>query len=154
MSRAAFWTAKSALTAVATAAALLIPAGSASAASDADGRSVGPAADSIDATCKKKSRTHIVRKYYRGPRLYTLRCGTKTWGWKHIKARHGWNKTMDKKISAAIWSGKPNGRGGFSTYTNSCPSIEKFRTIIGTPAGTNDLLTAYKVTQTAAVARC
>ncbi|MER7868646.1 hypothetical protein ACWDRM_28360 [Streptomyces cellulosae] len=25
---------------------------------------------------------------------------------------------MDKKISAAIWSGEPNGRGGFSTYTN------------------------------------
>ncbi|MET9167415.1 hypothetical protein [Streptomyces sp. XHT-2] len=86
----------------------------------------------------------------------TLRCGTKTWGWKHIKARHGWNTSMDKKISAAIWSGEPNGRGGFSTYTNSCPKIEKFRTIIGTPAGKNDLLTAYKVDQTraAAAAKC
>ena len=64
--------------------------------------------------------------------------------------------SMDKKISAAIWSEEPNGRGGFSTYTNSCPKIEKFRTIIGTPAGKNDLLTAYKVDQTraAAAAKC
>jgi hypothetical protein len=56
---------------------------------------------------------------------------------------------MDRKIAAAIWSGDPNGRGGYSTYLNQCPRIEKFRTIIGTPAGTNDLLTAYKVDQPA-----
>ncbi|PWI09550.1 hypothetical protein DIZ27_15745 [Streptomyces sp. NWU339] len=55
---------------------------------------------------------------------------------------------MDKKISTAIWSGDPNGRGGYSTYTKSCPRIEKFRTIIGTPAGKTDLLTAYKVDAT------
>ncbi|MFJ8345847.1 hypothetical protein ACIQ9J_05655 [Streptomyces sp. NPDC094153] len=64
---------------------------------------------------------------------------------------------MDRKISTAIWSGEPSGRGGFSTYQNTCPRIEKFRTIIGTPAGTNDLLTACKVDQPAvasAVARC
>ncbi|MBC9731430.1 hypothetical protein H8R17_44515 [Streptomyces sp. TRM68367] len=78
-----------------------------------------------------------------------MRCGTSTWGWKHIKARHGWNSTMDRKINAAIWSGDPNGRGGYSTYLNQCPRVEKFRTIIGTPAGTNDLLTAYKVNQPA-----
>ncbi|MBQ0987092.1 hypothetical protein KBZ10_21755 [Streptomyces sp. F63] len=84
-----------------------------------------------------------------------MRCGTRTWGWKHIKQRHGWNNTMDRKIKSAIWSGDSNGRGGFSTYTNSCPRIEKFRTIIGTPAGSNDLLTAYKVNTTAAAAvRC
>lgn len=145
-----------ALAAGITASVLLIPAGSASAASDPDGKAVGIAADSIAATCKNHGKNHVVRKYYRGPKFYTLRCGTKTWGWKHIKARHGWNTSMDKKISAAIWSGEPNGRGGFSTYTNSCPKIEKFRTIIGTPAGGDDLLTAYKVDQTraAAVAKC
>ncbi|MBT2487454.1 hypothetical protein J7E96_02640 [Streptomyces sp. ISL-96] len=60
---------------------------------------------------------------------------------------------MDKRIRAAIWSGKPNGRGGFSTYAPACPPKEKFRTIIGTPAGTNDLLTAYTVT-TGYAAKC
>ncbi len=154
MRRTSFRAVNSALTVAATAAALLIPVGAVSAAPASNDRIVGPAADSIDATCKKHSRKYIVRKYYRGPKFYTLRCGTKTWGWKHIKARHGWNKTMDKKISTAIWSGSPNGRGGFSTYTNTCPNIEKFRTIIGTPAGTNDLLTAYKVNQPAAAAKC
>ncbi|MER5532923.1 hypothetical protein [Streptomyces mirabilis] len=63
---------------------------------------------------------------------------------------------MDRKIGAAIGSGDANGRGGYSTYTNQCPQVEKFRTIIGTPAGRNDLLTAYKVDQptTAGAARC
>ncbi|MFI9809496.1 hypothetical protein ACIHEJ_35030 [Streptomyces sp. NPDC052301] len=102
-------------------------------------------ADTIDATCRHHSRTYIVRTYYRGPSKYTLRCGTKTWGWRHIKLGHGWNSTMDRRISAAIWSGQPNGRGGFSTYNAACPPVEKFRTIIGTPAGRNDLLTAYNV---------
>ncbi|AZM57757.1 hypothetical protein DMA15_18175 [Streptomyces sp. WAC 01529] len=65
---------------------------------------------------------------------------------------------MDRKIEAAIWSGDPNGRGGYSTYSATCPRIEKFRTIIGTPAGAKDLLTAYKVDRPGvaghAAARC
>lgn len=65
---------------------------------------------------------------------------------------------MDRKIDNAIYSGDANGRGDYSTYTNQCPGgrVEKFRTIIGTPAGTNDLLTAYKVDQpvAAGAARC
>ncbi|WP_411078784.1 hypothetical protein [Streptomyces sp. cmx-18-6] len=116
--------------------------------------SVVEPAKSFGTICKKKSRNHILKKYYRGPAAYTLRCGTAKWGWKHIKARHGWNATMDKKINAAIWSGRANGRGGFSTYTASCPSKEKFRTIIGTPAARNDLLTAYKVNSGSYVPAC
>lgn len=148
---------KAALTTAAVISALLIPtAGSATAAmtsNKAGNTTAEVAADSIDATCRSHSRNYVVRNYYRGPAKYTLRCGTSTWGWKHIKARHGWNSTMDRKISAAFWSGSPNGRGGFSTYTAQCPSVEKFRTIVGTPAGSNDLLTAYNVT-TLAAARC
>ncbi|MFE5159295.1 hypothetical protein ACFRNT_12330 [Streptomyces sp. NPDC056697] len=139
---------KAALSTAAAMSALLIPAaGSASAASSASGETVGAAAaaDSFEAKCRSHSRTYVLKKYYRGPQFFTLRCGTSTWGWKHIKARHGWNSTMDRKIKAAIWSGDPNGRGGYSTYRIGCPRVEKFRTIIGTPAGTNDLLTAYKV---------
>ncbi|WP_222869986.1 hypothetical protein [Actinomadura decatromicini] len=131
------------------ASALLIPTGaSASAASHTSGKTVS-AATSFDAKCRSHSRNYILKRYYRGPQTFTLRCGTRTWGWKHIKARHGWNRTMDRKIGTAIWSGDPNGRGGYSTYTNQCPRREKFRTIIGTPAGSNDLLTAYPVNQLA-----
>ncbi len=61
---------------------------------------------------------------------------------------------MDRKINAAISSGTENGCGGYSTYTIQCPPIERFRTIIGTPAGTDDLLTAYDVDATAATVRC
>ncbi|MEV0371482.1 hypothetical protein AB0I10_16910 [Streptomyces sp. NPDC050636] len=162
---------KAALATAVAASALVIPAsGSAAAAPSSNGvtaqragaENVGvsnvdaSSADvsSIDATCRSHSRNYIVRTYYRGPGKYTLRCGTKTWGWKHIKLRHGWNSTMDRKIRAAIWSGQPNGRGGYSTYTQTCPSYEKFRTIIGTPAGTNDLLTAYNVTTARGAAKC
>ncbi|WP_328551099.1 MULTISPECIES: hypothetical protein [unclassified Streptomyces] len=141
---------KATLAAAAAMSALLVPAaGSASAASSASGETATAAAGSFDAACRSHSRTYVLKKYYRGPQLFTLRCGTSTWGWKHIKAGHGWNSTMDRKIHAAIWSGDPNGRGGYSTYLNQCPRVEKFRTIIGTPAGTNDLLTAYKVDQPA-----
>ncbi|MFI6659052.1 hypothetical protein ACIBL8_26385 [Streptomyces sp. NPDC050523] len=153
---------KAALSGAAVISALLIPAaGSASAAAPASGQTVTPQATSYDAKCRSHSRTYVLKKYYRQvpvgpPTFITLRCGTSTWGWKHIKARHGWNSTMDRKISAAIGTGDPNGRGGYSTYANQCPRIEKFRTIIGTPGGHNDLLTAYKVDQpaVAGAARC
>ncbi|WP_333762836.1 hypothetical protein [Streptomyces sp. IBSBF 2390] len=151
---------KAALSAAAVASALLIPAaGSASAvpasgSTSGSGATVSAAASSFDAKCRSHSRTYVLKKYYRRvpvgpPTFYTLRCGTTTWGWKHIKLRHGWNSSMDRKIGAAIGSGDPNGRGGYSTYANQCPRIEKFRTILGTPGGNNDLLTAYKVDQPA-----
>lgn len=76
--------------------------------------------------CRKKPQKHVLREYFRGPARYTLRCGTKKYGWKHIKARHGWSATMDRKINTAITSGKPND-------------------VIGTPVATNDLLTAYRI---------
>ncbi|MET7674135.1 hypothetical protein [Streptomyces seoulensis] len=154
--------AKTALAATAALSALLIPAaGSASAASPVSGSTVTARANSYDATCRSHSRTYVLKKYYRRvpvgpPTFYTLRCGTSTWGWKHIKAGHGWNSTMDRKISAAIGTGSLNGRGGYSTYLNQCPRVEKFRTILGTPAGRGDLLTAYNVDRPAAAgaARC
>ncbi|MFF2654987.1 hypothetical protein [Streptomyces sp. NPDC058045] len=145
---------KAALTAVAAASVLMFPTTASAAAVSAPGvDSTGVSINSIDSTCKHHSRNYIVRTYYRGPGKYVLRCGTARWGWKHIKKGHGWNGTMDRKIRSAIWSGRPNGRGGYSTYTQTCPSVEKFRTILGTPAGTNDVLTAYKV-NTLAGARC
>ncbi|MEW2150515.1 hypothetical protein AB0909_14825 [Streptomyces albidoflavus] len=103
------------------------------------------ASGGYDATCRKKPQKHVLREYFRGPARYTLRCGTKKYGWKHIKARHGWSATMDRKINTAITSGKPNDARGFSTWSAQCPSEEVFRTVIGTPVATNGLLTAYRI---------
>jgi hypothetical protein len=137
-------------------AALVVPAASSASATPSPvDTEVSIAADSIDAKCRSHSRDYVVRNYFRGPKKFTLRCCTRTWGWKHSKLRHGWNSTMDRKISAAISSGADNGRGGYSTYTIQCPPVEKFRTIIGTPGGINDLLTPTRWTKGAAAAgRC
>lgn len=148
--------ARAALSAAIAVSVLAPAAGAASAASftPSSSREAAVAAgDSFDAQCRSHNRNYILKKYYRGPQFFTLRCGTNTWGWKHIKLRHGWNSTMDRKIGAAIWSGDPNGRGGYSTYLRQCPRVEKFRTILGTPAGKNDLLTAYNVDRPAVAPR-
>ncbi|MGP3980624.1 hypothetical protein [Streptomyces sp. KR80] len=134
-------------TAVATSVLAIPAAGSATAATDT---TADVTVKSISDKCKHHGRYYIVREYFRGPARYTMRCGTKKWGWKHIKLRHGWSRAMDNRIGHAIANGRPNGRGGYSTYTNQCPSVEKFRTILGTPAAVNDLRTAYKVTSLAA----
>lgn len=142
---------KTTVVAAVTTAVLAVPAtGSATAAAHPSAK---VSATSVSSTCKHHSRKHIVATYHRGSARYTLRCGTTKWGWKHIKKRHGWNAGMNKRIKAAIAHGANNGRGGFSSYTNQCPPIEKFRTILGTPAGKRDLLTAYKVHASAA-AKC
>ncbi|MFU2338969.1 hypothetical protein [Streptomyces albidoflavus] len=52
---------------------------------------------------------------------------------------------MDRKINTAITSGEPNDARGFSTWSAQCPGEEVFRTVIGTPVATNDLLTAYRI---------
>lgn len=140
--------AKAALCAGVVASALLIPT-TGSAAASSSGPDVTVRAVDPNTACRSHGKNYVVRTYFRGPNKYTLRCGTRTWGWKHIKAGHGWNNTMNRKISAAIWSGKWNG-GGYSTWSASCPSREKFRTKIGTRAGANDLRTAYQVTNRAA----
>ncbi|MEV6997640.1 hypothetical protein AB0N62_08080 [Streptomyces sp. NPDC093982] len=144
------------LSAAVALAALAVPAASSASAtpSPVDTR-VSIAADSIDAKCRSHSRDYVVRDYFRGAQEVHAALRHQDGGWKHIKLRHGWNSTMDRKISAAISSGADNGRGGYSTYTIQCPPVEKFRTIIGTPGGINDLLTAYRVDQRAAAAgRC
>lgn len=83
-----------------------------------------------------------MRTYFRGPARFTLRCGTSTWGWKHI--RHRWSTSFNNKIRNAIAYGQPNG-GGYSSWTLPPCSRETFRVKLGTPAGSNDVRTAYKV---------
>lgn len=80
--------ARAALSATIALSALLAPAaGVASAASStlsAFREAVAAAGDSFDARCRSHNRNYILKKYHRVPKFYTLRCGTSTWGWKHI----------------------------------------------------------------------
>ncbi|WP_235445367.1 hypothetical protein [Streptomyces sioyaensis] len=143
--------AKVALATAVAASALAIPAASPASAQVSKPR--GVAVSGVEETCKHHGRYYIVRQYFRGPRRFTLRCGTPTWGWKHIKKGHGWSRGMDSTIGSAIANGTPV-TFGFSIFTNQCPPREWFRTIIGTPGGINDVLTAYNVTSLASASKC
>ncbi|MBB1255202.1 hypothetical protein [Streptomyces alkaliterrae] len=96
--------------------------------------------------CKNNGRHHVVRTYFRGIHRYTLRCGTDTWGWKHIK--HRWSRSFDNKISNAIADGRQV-LNTFSIWTLPPCSRETFRVLVSTPAASNDVRTAYKVNSAA-----
>ncbi|MFJ2774788.1 hypothetical protein [Streptomyces sp. NPDC087300] len=55
--------------------------------------------------CTGKPAKTIVKKYYRGPTMVPLRCGTNTWGYKHLVKRGRWSSNFGKKISQTVWSG-------------------------------------------------
>ncbi|MER8161164.1 hypothetical protein [Streptomyces sp. NPDC094472] len=114
----------------------------------ADGNGAEAGVSDISATCRNNGRNYAVRQYFRGPARYTLRCGTSTWGWKHIKQR--WSRSFDNKISNAIATGRQT-VSTFSTWTLAPCSRETFRVKVGTPAGINDVRTAYKVDPAVAV---
>ena len=76
--------------------------------------------------CKGKSKRTIVRKYYRGVRVGAiLRCGTKSWGYRHIRDGHGWSRSYDNKIRRTVASGIEDtplpGSKTFERVTNQCP---------------------------------
>jgi hypothetical protein len=94
-----------------------------------------PAGDvTVAATCKGKSKKTIVRKYYRGVRVAAvLRCGTKNWGYRHIRARHGWSKNFDNKIRRTVATGVEEtplpGSKIFERVTNQCPPRVTFKVV-------------------------
>ena len=94
-------------------------------------------ADSASAAdrCKGKSEAHIVKKYYRGPLAIPLRCGTKTWGYRHLVERGRWSASFDKKINHAIWRGTekliPGGRWHF--YMEAMPPCSKHFGVLDNP---------------------
>lgn len=55
--------------------------------------------------CAGKPAKTIVKKYHRGPAIVPLRCGTKTWGYKHLVKKGRWSTNFSKKINSTIWSG-------------------------------------------------
>lgn len=89
----------------------------------------GVAADACAGQPKKK----IVKKYYRGPTMVPLRCGTKTWGYKHLVDRGRWSASFSKKIDSTIWSGSiAVNEPGEVTYVKkqpACPPRITFKVV-------------------------
>ncbi|MEV0664670.1 hypothetical protein AB0I58_24975 [Spirillospora sp. NPDC050365] len=82
--------------------------------------------------CIHRSYKTVVRAYTRGSKHLPLRCGTSTWGFKHIT--HRWNATFDKTIALTIARGEMvtdlQGDGGtaiYALFNNKC--VELFRII-------------------------
>jgi hypothetical protein len=69
-----------------------------------------------------------VRNFVRGPSVYPLRCGTKTWGYVHLVAGHEYDPSM---IALTISRGSGPFLGVF-TYVpdpdNECP-VDEYRVV-------------------------
>lgn len=121
---------------------------------------VSPAQASVSKSyCHKRSYTHVVKKYARGSARLPLRCGTTTWGFKHIT--HRWNAAFDASIALTIARGEAvndvQGDGGskiYALFDNRCNEL--FRVIYnggayrGKGVRPQGIITAYYTTITTA----
>ncbi|WP_282794025.1 hypothetical protein [Streptomyces sp. CC224B] len=55
--------------------------------------------------CKGKHYSKVAYTFYRGPSKIPLRCGTKTWGYKHIVNHGRWSTAFKNKINDTLWKG-------------------------------------------------
>jgi hypothetical protein len=95
--------------------------------------------------CQNRGRYYVARNYTRGPLVYQLKCGTKTWGYRHLVARKRWSATLDRKISSTIANGTRTSVG-YSRFTwdpKACVKKERFRVVISD--GPKGIITAYRV---------
>ncbi|MEV4256023.1 hypothetical protein AB0J52_22930 [Spirillospora sp. NPDC049652] len=78
----------------------------------------GAAAQQLADPCAGKGYAHIVRLYRRGASRLPLRCGTSTWGYRHIT--HRWSADFDRRIALTISRGvvvqDVQGDGGTAIY--------------------------------------
>ncbi|MFH8395422.1 hypothetical protein [Streptomyces sp. NPDC018036] len=85
--------------------------------------------------CAGQSEAHIVKNYYQGPLVIPLRCGSNTWGYRHLVYRGRWSADFDKKISHAIWRGTavpiPGGRWHY--YMEAMPPCSKYFGVLDNP---------------------
>lgn len=137
-------------------------AGSALAASPAAASSVTTAiaAESTAAAatnpCAGRSKTYIVRKFFRGPAVYPLRCGTSTWGYNHL-IKHGYDPSS---IALTVAQGQQSlTQQSFIYSSNSCPSFT-YKVVFNTGALNGNgvrpqgIITAYQVTAAASAQAC
>lgn len=97
--------------------------------------------------CAGRSATYIVKKFYRGPAVYPLRCGAKTWGYNHLVAKHSYDPSS---ISLTVARGTKSLVAQVFTYsTDTCPSftyIVVFNTgaLNGNGVQPEGIITAYQ----------
>jgi hypothetical protein len=114
-----------------------------------------PASLAAASPCKGKSETHIVRKFFRGPEVFPLRCGTTKWGYLHLAPKHGYDPSM---IALTLSRGSGPIAGVFTYTTMTCPShtylvVENAGALHGTKVRPQGIITAYWKTPSPAAGR-
>jgi hypothetical protein len=106
------------------------------------------AASASSNPCSGQSQNHIVRNFVRGPSVYPLRCGTKTWGYTHLVAGHEYDPAM---IALTVARGSGPFLGLFTYVPNpegACPTeeyrvVENAGALNGTGVRPQGIITAY-----------
>lgn len=89
--------------------------------------------------CTGAAQSKVVRTYYRGPKVgpkvpYVLRCGTSTWGYRHLKKKGRWSTAFDRKIANTIANGTITvnlpGRRIFDDLLKQCPPKSRFKVVV------------------------
>ncbi|MFF7332602.1 hypothetical protein [Streptomyces sp. NPDC008150] len=98
------------------------------------------------AICDGKSQNTTVKVYKRGATSVPLRCGTSTWGFRHVQ--HRWNDAFDREIALAVSRGESNASHTiYITYRSKCK--EHFRVVVnhgalnGKGVAPQGVITAY-----------
>ncbi len=79
--------------------------------------------------CAAKSQEHIVVAYRRGDLVMPLRCGSPTWGFRHVVGRGRWNERFDAKIAVVFARGQEFDNGSrYALFDDDCR--ERFRVIV------------------------
>ena len=97
------------------------------------GFAAAPAQASVSTSfCNTHAYTYVVKNYTRGAGAYPLRCGTSSWGFRHVTAR--WDAHFDAWIALTIARGADvsdvQGDGGsniFAIFDGNCNEL--FRVI-------------------------
>lgn len=113
------------------------------AAAPGSARDIGHAGLSTAAQVKKDPCAHaaqskVVRTYTRGPKIgpkvvVVLRCGSSTWGYRHLTKKGRWSKAFDRKIANTIQSGSITvdmpGARIYDDILKQCPPKSRFKVV-------------------------
>jgi hypothetical protein len=133
-------------------AALLPSAAGAATAAPATIHSVAakPVVPAASDPCKGKSETYIVKKFFRGPAVYPLRCGTSSWGYIHLVKGHPYDPSA---IALTVARGQQDAIFQIFTYVlsrSTCPTVT-YKVVYndgalhGTKVRPQGIITAYAV---------
>jgi hypothetical protein len=73
--------------------------------------------------CSGRSHSYIVQRFFRGPAVYPLRCGTSTWGYVHLIRGHEYDTSA---IALTVARGQQDPVFQIFTFViagNTCPIV-------------------------------